>query len=159
VSVESFTLLRGLIGVTVRMPEDGFDERIPETPCVTRGSVTRLDLGEDIGCAGTSNEAACGVILEDPIVHCSGDMDRREALVSSVDGRGSSAADRGSLWPIFSNVGGTVSTSLSPHKSITVFSRKGVDWASCMREEDGGNSSMAEAGMGCKDDTVRVLSK
>lgn len=29
-SVELFTLLRGLTGVTVRMVEDGFDERNPE---------------------------------------------------------------------------------------------------------------------------------
>jgi hypothetical protein len=65
VSVELFTLLRGLSGVTVRMVEGGFDERSPEMPWATRG-VALLDLGEVVR-VDTSGDESCGVVAE---VHC-----------------------------------------------------------------------------------------
>lgn len=77
-SVELFTLLRGLTGVTVRIVEDGFDERSPETPWATRGGVTLLDLGEVVSRVDTSGDEICGVIAE---VHCSKGVGRRTAAV------------------------------------------------------------------------------
>ena len=90
-SVEWFTLPRGLSGVTVRMVEDGFDERSPETPWVIRGGVTLLDLGEVVSRVDTSGDEIGGVVVE---VHCSGGVGRRTAAVGGTSGCGSLVVHR-----------------------------------------------------------------
>ena len=90
-SVELFTLLRGLSGVTVRMVEDGFDERSPEIPWVIRGGVALLDLGEVVSRMDTSGDEICGVVAE---VLCSGGVGRRIAAVGGISGCGSFVVHR-----------------------------------------------------------------